>query len=83
MGEMVFRNFPAIVAPIADPNIGIIIGSSLYSRGTKYTIDTENSVIIFEYPDIFFISGKPCIKRNGEWKYLDVKDDKLVALTAN
>ena len=81
--NMIYKKFPAIVAPINDPNVDIIIGSSMYSRGSKITIDTDRNSVIFDFTDVFFLSGKPWIRRNGEWRYLDVRDGKLVALTAN
>ena len=82
MGDMVFKNFPAMVAPIADNEISMMIGCSMYGGGTRYTIDTEANTIVFEYPELFFAAKKPVIRRNGEWKRLDFINGNLVAYSA-
>ncbi len=81
IGDMVFRDFPALVCPLKDETCPIIIGCSMYSRGSKCLIDTEKDEVTFEFTEVFFRAGKPCIRRKGEWGFLDFKDGKYIALT--
>ena len=80
IGDMVFRDFPALVGSLENKETPIVIGCSMYSRGTKYTIDTETSHITFHFPEVFFRAGKPCVRRNGGWGFLDQDDGEFVAL---
>ena len=80
IGDMVFNNFPAPVGTLEDMESPIVIGSSMYSRGSKYLVDTESNQITFYFPDVFFRSGKPCIRRGEGWGYLDFDKGDFKAL---
>lgn len=80
IGEMEFQNIPAIIAPICDSNVDIIIGSTLFGAGCKTTIDTEANQITFEYPDKVALSKRAWKRVNGEWRILGYENGTFVTL---
>lgn len=83
IGDMVFRDFPALVGTLANKETPIVIGSAMYSRGTKYEIDTELNQITFKFPEVFFRAGKPCIRRKRSadgWGFLGYQNGGFVAM---
>ena len=83
IGEMEFQNIPAIVAPIADIGVDIILGSSLFGGGCKTLIDTETDTITFEYPDKVVLSKRTWIKHENSWRILGYENDNFVVLAEN
>ncbi len=80
IGEMEFQNIPAIIAPISDINVDIILGSSLFGAGCKTLIDTESSIITFEYPDKVVLSKRAWKRHNNEWRILGYENGNFVVL---
>lgn len=80
LGDMVYRDFPAVVCALEDVDCPIVIGSSMYSRGSKCIIDTEENIVTFMFTEVFYRVGKPCIRRNEGWGFLDFQDGNFVAL---
>lgn len=80
IGDMVFRDFPALVCPMEDTECPIVIGCSMYSRDSVCTYDFGHNTVTFALSEVFFRAGKPCIRHRGGWGFLDFEDDNFVAL---
>ncbi len=71
IGKMLYRNIPVIRAAINDPNVNVLLGSSMFGGGVKYLVNSADSTIRFYAPDEFSSNGSLWKKHNGAWKQLD------------
>ena len=80
IGDMVFRDFPALIGSLEDKGTPIVLGSSMYNRGSKCLFDTDANEVVFYFSEVFFRAGKPCIRHKDGWGFLDYKDGHFVAM---
>ncbi len=80
LGTMTFRDFPALIGSLEDKETPIVIGCSMYARGSKCLIDTESNEVTFYFSEVFFRAGRPCIRHKDGWGFLDYQNGHFVAL---
>ena len=79
--KLEFDNVLIVVASIPIKGIDMLIGSSMYTGGGSYTVDTAENTITFHIPETNYNAKKLWIRNTiGQWKMIDYQEGKWVFL---